>query len=182
MPAEAVQNILKAASFAAEKHARQKRKGAAAEPYINHLLEVAQLVSSALPELDANLVMAALLHDTIEDTTVTKEELTQRFGSDVANVVAEVKDDKSLPKQERKRLQVETAPKKSVRAQTIKLADKISNLRSILNSPPVDWDRQRKEKYFEWAKRVVEGFTAPNPVLKAEFERTCEIFDDLVRS
>ena len=164
--------VLSAAHFAAEKHANQKRKGKAGEPYINHLLEVAQLVSSAIPEADTNLVVAALLHDVIEDTGVMKEELVERFGSDVAGLVSEVTDDKSLPKAERKRLQVENAPKKSVRAQAIKLADKISNLRSILASPPADWDLARRQEYFQWAKRVVDGLTAPNPVLKAEFDKT----------
>jgi hypothetical protein len=168
----AVQNVLTAARFAAEKHAQQKRKGIAAEPYINHLLEVAQLVSSALTEPDTDQVIAALLHDTIEDAGVTVEELTVRFGPDVAHLVSELTDDKSLPKKERKRLQVENAPKKSVRAQTIKLADKISNLRSILSSPPADWSEQRKTAYFDWAKQVVDGISSPNPVLKKEFEKT----------
>src|ERR1039458_9038680 len=133
------QAVLKAAHFAAQKHAGQRRKGAAAEPYINHLLEVAELVSSALAEPDTNLVIAALLHDTVEDTGVTKEVLVETFGSDVADLVMEVTDDKSLPKAERKRLQILTTPKKSVRAQVIKLADKIANLRSMLFSPPADW-------------------------------------------
>jgi len=184
MPADslaAVQNILRAASFAANKHAQQRRKGAAAEPYINHLIEVAQLVSNATPVLDANLVMAALLHDVIEDVGVTEEEIRQEFGSDVANLVAEVTDDRSLPKAERKRMQVEDAPRKSVRAQTIKLADKIANLRGILTSPPAGWSFERKKEYFEWAKSVVAGFTAPNPLLKAEFERTYAQFGSLVR-
>ena len=172
--------ILSAAHFAAEKHANQKRKGKAGEPYINHLLEVAQLISSALPEPDTNLVIAALLHDVIEDAGVTKGELVERFGSDVADLVAEVTDDKSLPKAERKRLQVENAPKKSVRAQAIKLANKISNLRAILSSPPADWNLERKKEYFAWAKRVVDGLTAPNPVLKKEFENTFQGFDGFV--
>ena len=165
------QAVLKAAHFAAQKHADQRRKGAAAEPYINHLLEVAELVSSALAEPDTNLVIAALLHDTVEDAEVTKEELVEAFGSDVADLVMEVTDDKSLPKAERKRLQILTAPKKSVRAQVIKLADKISNLRAILSSPPADWSVERKREYFEWAKQVVAALSAPNEMLKAEFER-----------
>jgi GTP diphosphokinase / guanosine-3',5'-bis(diphosphate) 3'-diphosphatase len=168
---QAVQVVLKAAHFAADRHSGQRRKGAAAEPYINHLLEVAELVSSVLSEPDTNLVIAALLHDTIEDAGVTKDELVQAFGSDVANLVIEVTDDKSLPKEERKRLQVVNAPKKSVRAQVIKLADKISNLRAILVSPPADWSLQREREYFVWAKQVVDGLTAPNHILKAEFER-----------
>ena len=137
---EAIQSILKAARFASLKHVTQKRKGAAAEPYLNHLIEVAELVSTALTEPDTNLIAAALLHDTIEDTRTTKEELVQEFGADIASLVAEVTDDKSLPKAERKRLQIEHAPHLSARAQTIKIADKISNLRGILFTPPEDWD------------------------------------------
>ena len=125
-------------------------------------------------EPDTNLVIAALLHDTVEDAGVTKEELVQRFGADVADLVMELTDDKSLPKAERKRLQIVHAPKLSVRAQIIKLADKISNLRAILASPPADWSVGRKREYFEWAKKVIEGLTEPNPVLKAEFERLYE--------
>jgi GTP diphosphokinase / guanosine-3',5'-bis(diphosphate) 3'-diphosphatase len=173
------QAILSAARFAAEKHSRQRRKGDAAEPYINHLIEVAELVAMALPEPDTNLVIAALLHDSIEDAGVTAGDLASRFGADVAGLVDEVTDDKSLPKQERKRLQVENASKKSARAQTIKLADKISNLRSMLASPPAGWDYERKREYFVWARRVVDGLTAPNPMLKAEFESTFSKFDGL---
>jgi GTP diphosphokinase / guanosine-3',5'-bis(diphosphate) 3'-diphosphatase len=166
-----IRGILQAAHFAAQKHAEQRRKGAAAEPYIHHLLEVAELVSNALEEPDTDLVIAALLHDSVEDAGVTEEELTRDFGPDVATLVLEVTDDKSLPKAERKRLQIVNADQKSVRAQVIKLADKVSNLRAILSSPPSDWTVQRKREYFEWAKQVVDGLTAPNPKLKAEFDR-----------
>ncbi len=168
----AVQDVLKAALFAAQRHTGQRRKGATGEPYVNHLIEVAEVVASALSEPDTALVMAAFLHDTIEDVGVTREELIRHFGSDVADLVAEVTDDKSLPKAERKRLQVENAPRKSVRAQMIKLADKISNLRAILDNPPADWDHQRKTEYVAWAKQVVDGLAKPNPVLKTEFEAT----------
>ena len=167
---KAVEQVLAAAQYAAEKHAGHKRKGG--EPYVNHLIEVAHLVSTALAEPDANLLMAALLHDAIEDVGVTAEDLTDRFGQDVTDLVLEVTDDKSLPKEVRKRLQIEHAPKLSVRAQVIKLADKISNLRSILTSPPRGWDYERKQQYFEWGKQVVDGLSAPNPALKAEFEKT----------
>jgi (p)ppGpp synthase/HD superfamily hydrolase len=168
---QAVREVMRAAHFAAARHSGQRRKGAAAEPYINHLLEVAELVSSVLTEPDTNLVIAALLHDTVEDVGVTKEDLIELFGVDVAKLVLEVTDDKSLPKQERKRLQIVHAPKKSPRAQLIKLADKISNLRAILASPPVDWSLERKQEYFRWAKQVVDALSAPNPSLKAEFDR-----------
>lgn len=166
---ESLQKVLHAAQYAAEKHAQQRRKGATAEPYVNHVLEVARMVAEALPEPDPNLVIAALLHDVVEDAGVTRADLVAEFNEDVASLVMEVTDDKSLPKQERKRLQVEHAPHKTVRAQMIKLADKISNLRAMLNSPPEGWDLQRRKEYVIWADRVVSGLTAPSPRLMAEF-------------
>jgi (p)ppGpp synthase/HD superfamily hydrolase len=172
IPAAPVQRILAAAKFAAEKHAAQRRKGAAAEPYINHLIEVAQLIAGSSEQLDTNLVMAGLLHDTIEDTGTTAEELERVFGSDVTALVVEMTDDKSLPKEVRKSLQVENAPHKSARAQVIKLADKVANLRSILASPPATWSAERKREYFAWARQVVDALSAPNPMLREEFERT----------
>ncbi len=178
-PAASIQRILAAARFAAEKHAQQKRKGAMGEPYFNHLVEVAELIAASSEELDVELVMAAFLHDTVEDTGVTLQQLEERFGGDVAGLVAEVTDDKSLPKETRKDLQVRNAHKKSERAQTLKLADKISNLRSVLASPPVGWSLERKQQYFEWARQVVSGLTTPNPVLKAEFEKTYAMISHL---
>jgi len=166
-----IRELTRAAHFSAARHSSQRRKGALAEPYINHLLEVADLVAGALTEPDTNLVIAALLHDTVEDVGVTKEELIENFSQDVADLVMEVTDDKSLPNQERKRLQIVNAPKKTARAQVIKLADKISNLRAILASPPSDWSVERQRQYFEWAKQVVDALSAPNPGLKLEFER-----------
>jgi (p)ppGpp synthase/HD superfamily hydrolase len=173
IPAAPVQRILAAAMFAAEKHAAQKRKGAAAEPYVNHLIEVAQLIAGSSGHLDTDLVMAGFLHDTIEDTGTTAEELERVFGSDISTLVVELTDDKSLPKEVRKALQVSGAPHKSVRAQVIKLADKISNLRSLLASPPAAWSTERKREYSAWAQRVVGALSEPNPILKAEFDRTC---------
>ena len=149
--------LTRALAFAAAAHANQRRKGAAQEPYINHLAEVALLLAEATDGQDLNLVLAGLLHDTIEDTPATRQELMEHFGKDVADLVLEVTDDKSLPKAERKRLQIETAPHKSDRAKMIKIADKVSNLNSILESPPVDWSEERKREYFEWARRVVDG-------------------------
>jgi (p)ppGpp synthase/HD superfamily hydrolase len=171
-----VETILRAASFAAEKHASQRRKGETAEPYVNHLLEVAHLVSTALAQPDANLIVAALLHDVVEDASVTGQQLGELFGPDVASLVAEVTDDKSLPQAERKRLQVLNAPRKTPRAQYIKLADKISNLRALSHSLPVGWTDQRRREYFEWAKQVVDGLSSPDPSLKAEFYRVYSAF------
>ncbi len=168
--AEQIRTILDAALFSAQRHSTQRRKGAAVQPYINHLIEVAQLVSTALTEADTTVLAGALLHDVLEDTTTTKDELEKRFGLVVANLVSELTDDKSLPKEERKRLQIENAPKKSQRAGMIKIADKISNLRAIISSPRADWSDDRKKEYFEWAKRVVDGLTEPNSILKAQFD------------
>lgn len=163
--------LLHALRFAAHRHANQRRKGATAEPYVNHLIEVASLVADALPAPDTNLLIAALLHDAIEDVGVTRDEIHALYGPDVTALVVEVTDDKSLPKADRKRLQIENAPKKSPRAQMIKLADKISNLRAILDSPPTGWDEQRKREYVTWAKAVVDALPNPSPQLRAEFDR-----------
>jgi (p)ppGpp synthase/HD superfamily hydrolase len=169
---DAARQILAAARFAAEKHAMQRRKSSLGEPYVNHLMEVAELLSRTADELDTNLIVAALLHDTIEDTGATRAEIAAHFGEDVASLVAEVSDDKSLPQERRKALQVENAPKKSPRAQALSAADKIANLRSIMHSPPANWSFQRKVEYVRWARRVVAGFAHLNGRLAAEFEHT----------
>ncbi len=161
--------MARAVSFAALKHKGQRRKGLDAEPYINHLAEVAETLALHTNGEDLNLVIAGLLHDTLEDTETTYDELVATFGHDVADLVKEVTDDKNLPKAERKRLQVENAPHKSSRAKMIKIADKLSNLNSILNSPPKDWQPERKREYFEWAKRVVEGCVGINSGLDEAF-------------
>jgi (p)ppGpp synthase/HD superfamily hydrolase len=167
-----VRSILAAARFAAARHVAQKRKGKTGEPYVNHLLEVSELIAASCETLDTNLIVAALLHDTVEDTATSEDELREVFGADVASLVAEVTDDKSLPKATRKALQIQNAPHKSARAAVIKLADKISNLRAILASPPADWTVERQREYFEWAKRVVDNLPRANAVLRAEFDKT----------
>jgi guanosine-3',5'-bis(diphosphate) 3'-pyrophosphohydrolase len=166
-----VRKILDAALFAAQKHTHQRRKGVDAEPYINHLIEVAQLVANATTPAETEVVIAALLHDSIEDVGVTKQELSVIFGQSVAELVMEVTDDKTKSQIERKRLQVLNAPFKSAGAGLIKLADKISNLRAINASPPADWSSERKRAYVTWASEVVEGLNSPNPILWAEFEK-----------
>jgi (p)ppGpp synthase/HD superfamily hydrolase len=168
----AVRQVLAAAHFAAARHAPQRRKGILGEPYVNHLLEVAELLASTADELDTNLIVAALLHDTIEDAGVTRAELAERFGEDVAALVVEVSDDKSLPSEARKARQVEGAARKSARAQALGAADKISNLRSILSSPPADWSFERKVEYVRWARQVVGRFGQLNGPLAAEFQVT----------
>jgi (p)ppGpp synthase/HD superfamily hydrolase len=169
----AVFDLARALDFVARKHAGQRRKGTAAEPYINHLAEVAWLLAEATAGEDRALVMAGLLHDTLEDTDTTLEELTHEFGSEIAALVAEVSDDKSLDRETRKRLQAATAAQKSPRAKMIKLADKISNIRSIIESPPRDWSVDRKLRYVEWAREVVAGCRGVNGRLEAEFDAAC---------
>jgi (p)ppGpp synthase/HD superfamily hydrolase len=169
-----VVKFTRAVHFAAIKHTRHRRKGAKAEPYFNHLAEVAETLALHTEGRDWNLVIAGLLHDTLEDTDTSYEELVAAFGPDVAELVKEVTDDKSLPKAERKRLQIENAPHKSARAKMLKIADKISNLHSILKSPPEDWPLERKREYFEWAKRVVEGCQGANAALDRTFKEIYE--------
>lgn len=164
--------ILHAAHFAAQRHSAQRRKGEAKEPYVNHLLEVAHILAQVNGVDDETLLVAALLHDCIEDAEVKRPELETLFGSAVADLVEEVTDDKSLPKARRKELQVEKAPHKSRQAKMIKIADKISNLRAIQNSPPDDWDLQRKQDYYNWAQKVVDGCRGCNPQLEELFDST----------
>jgi (p)ppGpp synthase/HD superfamily hydrolase len=166
--------VLRAADAAARWHVHQRRKGAAEEPYINHLLEVAMLVAEATSGEDPELVIAALLHDSIEDQEVPHSVIAQGFGTGVAELVEAVTDDKKLEKQERKRLQVEHAHKKSQRAKILKLADKTSNLRAIAASPPPDWSVKRRLEYVEWARRVSEGLTGVSPWLEKEFEQAAQ--------
>jgi hypothetical protein len=170
--------IFRAATFAAEKHVMQRRKGAIAEPYINHLLEVAELLVRTQPGFDITLVIAGLLHDTLEDTETTREELAHGFGDDIAALVAEVSDDKTLKPEVRQALQIEGAPNRSVRAQNLSAADKVATMRSILVSPPVGWSLQRKRDYFGWAKRVVDLFTHLTPALREEFDSMFAKFGD----
>ncbi len=161
--------VLEAVAFAAEKHRHQRRKDAHASPYINHPIELAILLER---EGISNPVIlcAALLHDTIEDTQTTEDELHARFGERIARVVMEVTDDKGLPKQERKRLQVETAASKSHRAKLLKIADKTSNLRSLMMSPPTGWTDERLSDYVEWAAEVVRSCRGLNAALDAAFD------------
>ena len=167
---KAVVDLARALDFAARKHAHQRRKGHDAQPYVNHLADVARLVAVATEGRDATAVVAALLHDTIEDTDTKPSELTRVFGRRVAAIVAEVTDDRRLPRRVRKRLQVEQARHKSRRAKIIKIADKTSNLRSLLTSPPVGWPPKRQLEYLEWAAMVVAGCRGVNPWLERQFD------------
>jgi guanosine-3',5'-bis(diphosphate) 3'-pyrophosphohydrolase len=162
--------VSRAADFAARRHANHRRKGASSEPYVNHLVEVGRLLAEATAGEDSALVAAGLLHDTLEDTPTTFEELEAQFGRDVASLVSEVTDDKSLPKAERKRRQVDNAASKSERARLIKIADKTSNVRALAHSPPADWDVGRMIEYVDWAEQVVAGCRGLNAALERNFD------------
>jgi (p)ppGpp synthase/HD superfamily hydrolase len=155
--------------FAARLHVGQRRKGAAAEPYVNHLTDVAARVARS-PAADETLILAAILHDVIEDTAGTTADIADRFGPEVAALVLEVTDDKALPKAERKRLQVAMVGTKSEGARRIKLADKASNLTALADSPPAGWDAARRADYVAWAERVAAGCRGIDPVLEAGFD------------
>ena len=162
--------ILKALHFAARKHRDQRRKGVEASPYINHPIEVAELLAGVGQVRDPIVLQAAILHDTIEDTNTTPEELEAIFGAEVRRVVEEVTDDKRLPKPERKRLQVEHAPHLSDRARVIKLADKISNVLGVAQSPPADWPLERRLEYLGWTEQVVAGCRGCNESLERLYD------------
>jgi guanosine-3',5'-bis(diphosphate) 3'-pyrophosphohydrolase len=162
--------ILQAACFAAERHRTQLRKGAESTPYINHPLEVARILVDEGGVTDPEVIAAALLHDTIEDTETTPDELRARFGERVTDLVLELTDDKALPKETRKLLQIRHAPHKSAGAALVKLADKIANVRDIVDRPPAHWALGRRVEYLGWARRVVESLPAANPLLEACFE------------
>jgi guanosine-3',5'-bis(diphosphate) 3'-pyrophosphohydrolase len=164
--------LLQAASFAAKKHRYQKRKGDDAEPYVNHPLEVANLLANVGKIDDYDILIAAVLHDTVEDTETTPEELTELFGARVCGYVLEVTDDKTLEKDERKQKQVEHAPHLSAGAKQIKLGDKISNITDVTNNPPAGWSRERKIEYIDWGTRVVAGLRGVNEDLESYFDET----------
>lgn len=171
MSTDGIGLILKAAQFAAHKHKNQRRKDASASPYINHPLALASTLREEGQVKDAIVLAAALLHDTIEDTETDYEELRGQFGDDVAEIVAEVTDTKWLQKASRKRLQISKAARASSGAKLVKLADKISNLRDIIASPPADWSAERKREYFDWAKQVVDQIRGENARLERRFDQ-----------
>ena len=162
--------VLEAATFAADKHRHQRRKDAEASPYINHPLALADILAREGGVEDVEIIAAALLHDTVEDTETTIGEIEVRFGPRVAGIVAEVTDDKNLAPETRKQLQVTNAKGKSFGAKLVKLADKTANVRDLTSAPPADWAEERKAKYFEWAKEVVDELRGTNGRLEAAFD------------
>jgi guanosine-3',5'-bis(diphosphate) 3'-pyrophosphohydrolase len=172
--AEGVALLLRAIEFSAEKHRTQRRKDVDASPYINHPISVAAVLASVGGVRGIHVLSAAVLHDTIEDTQTSAEELDAIFGQEIRLLVQEVTDDKTLGKDERKRLQIEHAPHLSPSAKLIKLGDKIANIKDVTDSPPSDWSRQRRREYLDWAEQVVAGCRGVNHALE-------ERFDELLR-
>lgn len=162
--------MLRALAFAARKHSDQRRKGASASPYINHPIALATVLCSEGGVSDVRVICGALLHDTVEDTQTTPQELEEHFGAEIRHIVAEVTDDKSLPKAERKELQIQHAAHSSPEAKLVKLADKICNLRELVDDPPKDWDLRRQKEYFDWAKEVGKQLRGTNSKLEALFD------------
>jgi len=162
--------LLKALAFAAHKHRDQRRKDAKASPYINHPIALADVLVNEGGVTEVEVLCAALLHDTIEDTRTTPEELEQAFGPRIASIVLEVTDNKMLKRLTRKRMQVEHAARASRQAQLVKLADKICNLRDVASHPPAGWDLKRRREYFDWAREVIDRQRGAHPALEAAFE------------
>jgi guanosine-3',5'-bis(diphosphate) 3'-pyrophosphohydrolase len=161
--------LFKALSFSAEKHTKQRRKDIDKTPYINHPISLANILAQRWV-IDENVLCAAILHDTIEDTETTVDELQEHFGEKITSIVLEVTDDKSLEKSVRKQKQVEHAATISHEAKLVKLADKIANITDIINTPPEDWSRDRKKEYFEWAKAVVDNLRGAHQGLEKDFD------------
>lgn len=164
--------LLRALRFAAHKHRDQRRKDSDASPYINHPIEVADLISRVGEVDDLAVLVAAILHDTVEDTKTVPEEIETAFGVEVRRLVAEVTDDKKLEKLERKRLQIVHAPHASDAAKLIKIADKACNVRDIAHTPPSHWTPERRAEYLDWACRVVDGCRGVNEKLERYFDDT----------
>ncbi len=167
-------SFVQALNFAAQKHRDQRRKGSDQTPYINHPIAVAHILLIEAGVTDEAVLTAALLHDTVEDTDTTFEEIEQHFGQRVREIVAEVTDDKSLPKAVRKQQQIDHAPHLSDRARLIKLADKTANLRDIVDAPPDDWSINRIDDYLEWGKAVIGQIRGTHAKLESLFDQAYE--------
>lgn len=164
------QSVIDALSFAADKHRHQRRKDRHLSPYINHLIEVLRLLWHVGGVREEAVLVAGLLHDTVEDTDTSFREISNHFGEDVKALVAAVTDDKSLEKAARKQLQIEHAPTLSVGAKLIKLADKCANLSDLIFYPPADWPLSRRVEYLEWAEAVIAGVRGTNEGLEQQFD------------
>ena len=169
--------IFKAFSFAAKKHNNQRRKDSSASPYINHPIDVAYILWEMGKIRDLDIITAAILHDTLEDTDATADELDAEFGVKIRKIVEEVSDDKDLPKDVRKQYQIDHTDSLSFGARNIKLADKICNIEDLIESPPVDWSVKRKIDYAAWGHEVVKKLRGTNLKLERFFEGLYSIAD-----
>jgi len=164
--------LVKAMAFAAHKHKDQRRKDEAASPYINHPVQLVDVLVHEGGVTDLPTIVAAMLHDTVEDTDATPEQIEVLFGMEIRLIVEEVTDDKSLGRQACKQHQIDKAPSLSHAARAVKLADKICNLRDIASNPPAGWGLERRQAYFDWAKQVIDGLRGAHPTLEALFDET----------
>ena len=169
---EMLGKFIKAMAFAAQKHRDQRRKDVCASPYINHPIQLVDVLCNEAAVSDVNVLCAAILHDTIEDTETTAEELTEHFGQKISDIVVEVSDDTNLCKTERKQAQIYHAAELTDEAKLVKLADKICNLRDVADNPPAGWEMQRRQEYFDWALAVIDGLRGVHPVLEKIFDET----------
>lgn len=163
--------IARALTFATQKHRDQRRKDINASPYINHPIDLINVLINEAGVTDTATIASALLHDTVEDTETTFDELEQHFGKQIAEIVAEVTDDKTLRKEQRKQQQIEHAASASYPARLVKLADKICNLRDMNSAAPAGWNLERRREYFDWSKAVIEQIRGET------HERLEELFD-----
>ena len=165
-----LKTLLKALAFAAHKHKDQRRKDVNASPYINHPISLADILCNEAHITDIETICGALLHDTVEDTETTAEELEEVFGREIGTIVMEVTDDTSLTRAERKQAQIDHAAGISDKAKLVKLADKISNLRDVIDNAPADWSLERRQAYFDWAREVIDRIRGVHPDLEALFD------------
>ena len=175
---EDISLMLKALKFAAIRHRDQRRKDKQASPYINHPITVVSTLWETGGIRDVTTLVAGILHDIIEDTDTSTEELTAEFGAEICQIVKELTDDKQLPKPVRKRLQLQNVAELSTRARHVRIADKISNLEDILHSPPANWSLERRREYVEWAGKVIDGLRGSNNALEKYFG---ELFAEAVK-
>ncbi len=162
--------ILRAVAFAAHKHRDQRRKDKEASPYINHPIELAHVLWDEGEVRDPLVIAAALLHDTLEDTETSWQELRGEFGEEIADIVLEVTDTKWIRKELRKRLQVAKAKHSSEQARLVKLADKICNVRDLGTRAPAGWSLERIRQYYDWAREVVDRLRGTHAELERRFD------------
>ncbi|XP_005096478.1 guanosine-3',5'-bis(diphosphate) 3'-pyrophosphohydrolase MESH1 [Aplysia californica] len=168
--------LMRCTNFAAIKHKDQRRKDKEKTPYVNHVIGVAHILTAEAGVTDISVLQAALLHDTVEDTDTTFEELEQEFGEHVTSIVREVSDDKTLGKADRKRQQIEHAPHSSYKAKLVKLADKLYNLRDLKRCTPCGWTSARVQEYFGWAAQVVAGLRGTNQNMEDSLDQLFKEF------